>query len=108
MISYTGNATESEATILIFGDGASKSVTIDLTKAPFGVKFIPNPARAVGFVYAEDQSELDTVDFVQGKVVITFVDAPGETNFDYAEGQVGVPRTRVELYFVYEPAPESR
>jgi hypothetical protein len=107
MISYTGQSDQFQATIIIFGDGGSKSVTIDLTKAPFAIKPPFAPARAVGFVQG-DKVRISTIDIINGKLVIVFENAPEKTNWDYAIDSAGAPRTRIDVYFIYEAPPELR
>jgi hypothetical protein len=107
MIQYTGQGDEFKAIVLIFGDGKAKSLTIDTMQSPFGIKFINVPTRVVAVSESpETPPKLVSAELVQKSLIITFETAPPKTNLDYKSGVVGVPRVRLDLYFLYEPNPE--
>lgn len=107
MIQYTGIADQFKATIVVFGDGTTRALDIDFSKEPFNIKFTSNaPVRAVEFKDSPDSPpRLEQVEFVKPNLKVRFESAPPVTNFDYAAGHVGMPRTKFEVYFVYEVAP---
>jgi hypothetical protein len=110
MIQYTGISDQFKATILVFGDGATNTVNINLSQEPFNVKFSSNvPVRAVEFKDSPDAPpRLTQVEFVKPNLMVHFETPPPKTNFDYSSGPVGVPRTKFDVYFVYEVQPITR
>lgn len=104
MIQYTGEADEFKATIILFGDGLNTSVNIDLTRTPFNVKFASvQPNRVIPFIYAEGSPKLDQINFLQGKLLLVF-DVPLPDTPFIATSPANVVQTRLEVYFIYQPA----
>jgi hypothetical protein len=108
MIQYTGEGDQYRAIVVIFGDGHTNAIDIDLAAAPFNIKFSSmKPVRVVVLKDSPDLSPtLDSAEVVQNILKLNFGSTPPpETNFDFAKGYVGVPRTKLDAYFVYETAP---
>src|SRR5580765_6103930 len=105
MIQYTGRGDECKITLILAGDGRATSTTVDVTKAPFNLKLVAAPVRVAAFTDAPAAPPvLESVELVNGKLMVKFETPLPETNFDYASGHVGAPRTNLELYFLYEMA----
>jgi hypothetical protein len=117
MIQYTGEGDQGKAAVILFGDGITTSININLTQSPFNIKFTNNiPVRVAGFVsvpviassgppsktYVGDpaaQENLKSVEVVQGVLRIMF-NAPLQ-KVDEGSRQ----RIRIDVYFIYEVAP---
>jgi hypothetical protein len=103
MLKYTGSANYEKLSIRIYGDGYSKDVTIDLSKAPFNIAwkgFYPKNAIVSNISPGMTKSVVLSGD----SLMIIFTEPPPETIFpDASTAITGTPETRLafEIYFVY-------
>jgi hypothetical protein len=80
MLKYTGTGTLQEASIGIWGDGYSKDVTINLTKAPFNIDwkgFYPKNVNIENI----GASTVKTVTLSGSSLIIIFQDPPPDADW---------------------------
>ena len=103
MLKYTGSGNYEKLSIRIFGDGYSKDVTIDLSKAPFNIAWKGfYPKNAVVSNISPGMAKAVTLN--GDSLMIIFSEAPPETIFpDSTTAITGSPETKLafEIYFVY-------
>jgi hypothetical protein len=103
MLKYTGSANFEKLSIRIYGDGYSKDVTIDLSKAPFNLAwkgFYPKNAVVSNISPGMAKS----VTLSGDNLMIIFSEPPPETIFPDATVPItGAPSTKLafDVYFVY-------
>lgn len=97
MLMYSGFGDVYQASFLIYGDGTTKSITIDLTKNPFNINFTNKPpAYAIITNRAENPNATATI--AGNSMIVTFGDAPPNVDPLHPE-----PAGRnVSIRFIYQ------
>jgi len=73
MIYYTGSGTVNEIKVSLFGDGTSRTATVDLQKAPFNLDFKQNyPALFAVSSAPGPATTAQTITGKNGKLTFTF------------------------------------
>lgn len=81
MLKYTGTADLNEARIGIWGDGVTKDVTINLTKAPFNIDWKGMYPKNVNIENIA-ASTVKTVTLTSSSLIIIFQDPPPNANWE--------------------------
>lgn len=100
MLKYTGHADFQKMEISIYGDGYSKDISIDLSKAPFGLKWAGFYPKNV--IISEASALEKAITLTGDNLIIAFLEAPPEVDFSkqtITESPAG--RVQLTLYFVY-------
>jgi hypothetical protein len=100
MIKYTGSATYESVKLRMFGDGYTKDISIDLSKAPFNISFKGFFPKNV-VISSVSSGSPKAVTINGDNLIILFEEPPPQVDLAHTMTESPAGRVVFDLYFIY-------